>query len=70
MMEGIEVSLIRNADLREISFVKRGAIESAFAVLGEADISLKEACSTRLSNDGAFVKLMRISQALLNEVGQ
>jgi HK97 family phage prohead protease len=63
-MEGIEVSQIKNAHLQEISFVKAGAIEKAFGILGNADISLKEACNTALSSDGAFVRLMRATQAL------
>jgi HK97 family phage prohead protease len=63
-LEGTKVSLIKDAALQEISFVKLGAIQTAFGMLVDPDKSLQDACRTSLPSDGAYMRLMRALKRL------
>ncbi|MBB4427098.1 HK97 family phage prohead protease [Bradyrhizobium sp. CIR48] len=60
-IEGEKVSLVKNAHLREISFVRSGAIDAAFGVLVQPSNSLKDALPS-LPWDGAARDVMRALQ--------
>ncbi|GIQ76207.1 HK97 family phage prohead protease [Bradyrhizobium sp. RD5-C2] len=61
-MEGLNVTIIRKADLEEISFVRRGAIEAAFGVLVEPRGPLAHVLDTEMANQGAFTAVIRALQ--------
>jgi HK97 family phage prohead protease len=63
-IEGFDVSIITKADLEEISFVKRGAIEPAFGLLVDPQNTLAEALRTSMPSDSAYTALMRAIQKL------
>ena len=55
-MEGLKVWILKEADLQEISFVKRGAIEPAFGILVDQDSTLAQAMKTSMPSDGAYIE--------------
>ena len=63
------VHIIHTAYLEQISLVKAGAIEKAFAVLAKPDRLLSEDCHTgSLAIDGAYVQFMRACQKAMAAV--
>ena len=63
------VHIIHTAYLEEISLVKAGAIEKAFAVRAKPDRPLSENCHTgSLASDWAYVQFMRACQKTMAAV--
>jgi len=62
-IEGEEVTVVDDALLEEISFVKQGAVKDAFATLLDSDQSLRELCVSRIDYEQKCILFLRALRA-------